>query len=220
MARPDNGTRQKLIDTASNLLWTSSYGAVSVDDICKTADVKKGSFYHFFPSKQALAITAMEEYYAHYIKPDMDRIFAANQPFETRLAAFADSILDEQREHLQKFGLVCGCPLAALASEMIGPEHQDIAAKASEMFGCCKNYIHSAVKDAVDSGVIPPADPLAKTEEIHDFFTGLMMMARIHNSLDGLERDLKPGIFRIVGLPYADGSDKKFSRRDYHVTSA
>lgn len=200
MARPDTGTRQKLIDTATDLIWTSSYMSVSVDDICKTANVKKGSFYHYFPSKQDLAIAAMEEYYEQFIKPDMDHIFAANVPLEQKITAFADSIIEEQQDSLTRYGRVCGCPLAALGSEMIGEDDQVIVAKVEEMFDRCKAYMHSTVQEACDQKLIAPCDVNEKTEEIHDFITGLMMMARIHNSVDGLERDLKPGMLRILGL--------------------
>ena len=83
-----NNTKQKLIDTAWELLWTSSYGAVSVDDICKAAGVKKGSFYHFFPSKVDLAIAAMEETFA-CIKPEYDAMFSASNPPPAPLRARA-----------------------------------------------------------------------------------------------------------------------------------
>lgn len=217
MARPDTGTRQKLIDTASNLLWTSSYGAVSVEDICQAAGVKKGSFYHYFPSKQALAITSMEDYYTHHIKPDMDRIFAANQTFEKSLSALAKAVIAEQKEKRLKYGLVCGCPLGAMASENIGSDNQEIGTKVCEMFDRCKSYIQYALADAMKAGLIPQVDIGEKAKEIHDFITGLMMMARIHNSLEGLERDLEPGLFHIVGLNQASIPDtipqKEISRR-------
>jgi len=203
MPRPDNGTRQKLIDTATNLLWTSSYGAVSVDDICRESDVKKGSFYHYFPSKQILAITAMEEYFETYIKPDMDRIFAANVPLLDQINALADAVIKEQQMVKERHGLVCGCPLAALASEMIGEENALIAAKVQEMFDNCKTYLFRAISTAIDTGVIEPQDAREKTEEIHDLITGQLMVARVHNSLDGLERDLKPAMFRVLGLENA-----------------
>jgi TetR/AcrR family transcriptional repressor of nem operon len=63
MGRTTTDTKQKLIDTALELILKSSYGSVSVHDICKAADVKKGRFYDFFPSKVDLAIAAMEESY-------------------------------------------------------------------------------------------------------------------------------------------------------------
>ncbi|HSH94300.1 MAG TPA: helix-turn-helix domain-containing protein, partial [Roseimicrobium sp.] len=46
--------KQRLMDAAQNLIWERSYGATSVDDICAKADVRKGSFYHFFRSKSEL----------------------------------------------------------------------------------------------------------------------------------------------------------------------
>ena len=48
--------KEKLLHVAFDLIWQHSYGSVSVDDICERADVKKGSFYYFFPSKSDLAV--------------------------------------------------------------------------------------------------------------------------------------------------------------------
>ena len=214
MPRPDTGTRQKLIDTASDLIWASSYGSVSVDDICKAAGVKKGSFYHYFPSKIDLAMTTMEEYYEHVVKPDMERLFAANLSVTERLERMADSVIEEQRETFRKYGRVCGCPFGAIASEMIGEEAQELSNKVGEMFSRCKFYMRKVMEDAARDGIIAHDAIDARTEEVHDFVTGLMMMARIHNSLDGLERDLKPGVARIVGLPNSNITPKEFSRRN------
>lgn len=200
MPRADNGTRQKLIDTAKNLIWTSSYGAVSVDDICRTADVKKGSFYHYFPSKQDLAIAAMEEYQHYKVETIMKPVFAADKNFHRQIEDMADAILLDNRKNLETLGSVCGCPLAALGSEMIGQEEQVIREKVEEMFNVCREIFIGAIDKAIQKKEIPAVDPAAKAEEVHDFITGLMIMARIHNSLDGLERDLRPGLLRILGL--------------------
>ncbi|HSG31720.1 MAG TPA: TetR/AcrR family transcriptional regulator, partial [Thermodesulfobacteriota bacterium] len=45
-------TKEKLIDSAIQLLGTRSYNSVGVQELCEHAEVKKGSFYHFFPSKR------------------------------------------------------------------------------------------------------------------------------------------------------------------------
>lgn len=200
MPRADNGTRQKLVDTAKKLIWTSSYGAVSVDDICRTADVKKGSFYHYFPSKQDLALAAMEEYYHYKVEAVMKPVFAANKSFRQQTDDMIEAILRDNRQNLQDLGCVCGCPLAALGSEMIGQEEQVIREKVEEIFNRCREIFIDAIKTAVQNKEIPAVDPKGKAEEVHDFITGLMIMARIHNSLDGLERDLRPGLLRILGL--------------------
>lgn len=200
MPRPDKGTRQKLIDTAKTLIWTSSYGAVSVDDICRTAGVKKGSFYHYFPSKQDLALATMEEYCEYKIENILKPVFAANKSFEEQIDDMVDAIITDNRKNLTEHGFVCGCPLAALGSELIGEEENAIRLKVEEIFARCRDFMVGAIRRAVEDGTIPSVDPDHKTEEIHDFITGLMIMARIHNSLDGLERDLGPGLKCILGM--------------------
>lgn len=197
MPRPDTGTRQKLIDTAKNLIWTSSYGAVSVDDICRAANVKKGSFYHYFPSKQDLALATMEEYYHHKVENILKPVFAENKTFSKQIDDMAEAILRDNRQNLTEHGCVCGCPLAALGSEMIGQEEQAIREKVEEIFSRCQEFFLTALNRAIERKEIQPVDVSAKAEEVHDFITGLMIMARIHNSLDGLERDLRPGLMRI-----------------------
>ena len=59
MGRTSNAD-DRLKDAAIALMWEESYGAVTIDDICRRADVKKGSFYYFFDSKADLAATAFK----------------------------------------------------------------------------------------------------------------------------------------------------------------
>lgn len=209
MPRPATGTRQKLIDTATDLIWTASYGSVSVDDICKAANVKKGSFYHYFPSKLDLAATVLLEYFDSVIEPDLKRIFAANAPFARQIELLADAIIEEQATAYKKYKIVCGCPLAVLACELTGQNH-DMAERIGGMFERAKHYLRNAIDGAIANGDIPPQNTHEKADELHDFITGLTMMARVNGTLDGLHRDLKNGMFRIFGLAEQD-PDKKIA---------
>lgn len=200
MPRPDTGTRSKLISTAKDLIWTSSYGAVSVDDICKAANVKKGSFYHYFPSKQDLAFAAMEEHFDKNVKGVVLPILKSDQPFLNKIEQFADAVLADKRASLKEYGRVCGCPIAALGSEMIGQEEQAIVVRVEEYFGKFYTFFTGPIEQAMNNKEIPHGNPAEKAQEMMDFMTGLMLVSRIHNSLDGLERDLKPGLKRILGI--------------------
>ena len=44
------------------MIGSSSYASTGVAEICKKAGVNKGSFYHFFESKEELAINALDAY--------------------------------------------------------------------------------------------------------------------------------------------------------------
>jgi TetR/AcrR family transcriptional repressor of nem operon len=56
--KPDGKT--KLLDAALSVIRTKGYTAATVDDICRAAGVSKGSFFHYFADKEALAIAAAE----------------------------------------------------------------------------------------------------------------------------------------------------------------
>jgi TetR/AcrR family transcriptional repressor of nem operon len=197
-------TKQRLIDTALELIWKSSYGSVSVDDICKAADVKKGSFYHFFPSKVDLAIASMEESYKA-MKPLYDGIFSAGTPPLERFARLAEFVYESQMQAAAKYGRVCGCPCASLGSEMAGQE-MGIRAKFDDIAHRQERYYENALRDMVADGVLPPTTNVkVKAEEAYAYILGLLMFARIQNDLEPLKRDLKPGLMRLLGLT-ADAS--------------
>jgi TetR/AcrR family transcriptional repressor of nem operon len=62
LEKPDGKTR--LLDAALSVIRTKGYTAATVDDICRAAGVSKGSFFHHFPDKEALAIAAAEHFSA------------------------------------------------------------------------------------------------------------------------------------------------------------
>ncbi|HTT00514.1 MAG TPA: TetR/AcrR family transcriptional regulator [Steroidobacteraceae bacterium] len=67
--------RRKLLEAALGLIREKGYASTTVDDLCAEADVAKGSFFHHFKDKEALAVAAAE-YWA--VKTDA---FFATAPY-------------------------------------------------------------------------------------------------------------------------------------------
>ncbi|MBL9150972.1 MAG: TetR/AcrR family transcriptional regulator [Verrucomicrobiales bacterium] len=57
--RDPAATRQRLIDAAVRLMLKQGFAGTSVDQICAEAGLTKGSFFHHFESKEALAEAAV-----------------------------------------------------------------------------------------------------------------------------------------------------------------
>ncbi|WP_330109911.1 TetR/AcrR family transcriptional regulator [Methylophaga thalassica] len=199
MGRPATDTKQKLISTASELIWKNSYGSVSVDDICKAAEVKKGSFYHYFKSKADLALASMEDHFENS-KQDYERIFSQSVPPIKRFEGLVEHIIEKQSDISITYQQVCGCPYATLGSEMAGQD-QDIREKVDSILKRYEDYYASAIRDMVAQGQLPKSTDIeCLAAELYCYITGQVILARIHNSLEPLKRDLKNGVFRILNV--------------------
>jgi TetR/AcrR family transcriptional repressor of nem operon len=54
--------RSRLLDAALQVIRTKGYTATTVEDVCAAAGVTKGSFFHHFKSKEAMALAAVEHW--------------------------------------------------------------------------------------------------------------------------------------------------------------
>src|ERR1044072_8624403 len=106
--------KKKLMDAVTELIWTGSYGATTIDQICQKAGVKKGSFYYFFDSKADLAVAAINEDWEQRRRRELDAIFSPTVPPLERLKRYCDYGYRFQAEIKAKFGCVLGCPLFTL----------------------------------------------------------------------------------------------------------
>jgi AcrR family transcriptional regulator len=57
-------TRKQITQSALALFAQNGYGSTSVAEICRTAQVSKGAFYHHFKTKQALFVELLETWLA------------------------------------------------------------------------------------------------------------------------------------------------------------
>lgn len=210
MGRAPTDTKQKLIDTATDLIWRQSYNAVSVDEICKAAGVKKGSFYHYFPSKAHLALETMDSCMQETIEKYND-FFSATRPPIQRFALMARYVLDQQREISKELGHVCGCPFATLGSELAAQD-KEIGEKITGALEVKSAYYESALRDLVAEGTISAnTDIKQKANEIFAYIIGQLIMARIKNDLDFLESGLEKGLFDLIGVKQIEIEAKKLT---------
>ncbi len=113
--RAKRTAKEKLIRTARNLMLAQGYPITSVDDIIEAAGVSKGSFYHYFDSKEELALTAMHEFLADGAALMMDGPFRDIADPRNRSIAFL--------KHVENVAMRLwdhGCLLVMFSVELAG----------------------------------------------------------------------------------------------------
>jgi len=184
---------QRLMDAALELVWSQSYGAVTIDDICKRADVKKGSFYYYYDSKEQLAIAALERMWAEDWKPTMDGIFSASlEPLE-RLKGYLAGIHRRSVETKARVGRMIGCPVASIGSE-VSTSDCNMCSKTRELLGRKRRYVESAVREAMADGSIEPGDPVKRTLVLASLIEGMVLQARMLNDPEVLKDLVEMGL--------------------------
>jgi TetR/AcrR family transcriptional repressor of nem operon len=193
--KPECETKCKLLRVAMELIWESSYGSVSVDDICRRAAVNKGSFYHFFPTKAALTVAAMEADWQEK-RARLDSTFSPLEPPLERIAGYCRSIYTHQSIKKEQSGKVCGCPHLTLGSEL-STQDESIRRKTAEIMNGFVKYFESAVRDAEEEGSIEVEDCHAVAEELFAYSHGLMLQAKVQNDVTPL-LGMESGMRRLL----------------------
>ncbi|MGV6395717.1 TetR/AcrR family transcriptional regulator [Pseudomonas caspiana] len=101
-------TRDALIRCGVEVLTEQGFMATGLDYILKRVDVPKGSFYHYFPSKEAYGRVVLG-HYAEYFSRRLDRwlLDETLSPLE-RLVGFVQSAKSSMARHEYRRGCLVG----------------------------------------------------------------------------------------------------------------
>lgn len=189
--------KERLMEAVNELIWTGSYGATTIDQICDRARVKKGSFYYFFESKAALAREAIEAEWRN-CRSDFDAIFSASVPPLDRLRQYCEFEYKEQTALKARFGYVLGCPLCTLGSE-VSTQESALREKIQEIMNQMRKYLETTVRDAHAAGLIHAPDARETARMLYAYYEGSMTQARIENDVEVL-KGLWPRTVEILGV--------------------
>jgi TetR/AcrR family transcriptional repressor of nem operon len=194
---PVSTARIRLLEAMIGAIWERSYGSTSVDSICERADVRKGSFYHFFKSKAHLAVEALEHLWETSSQPTIEEVYAPSRPplarFERMMEYWYERALECQRDH----GRVRGCPYFNLGAETASVE-PEVAAKACEILDRYHGYLEASLREANENGDISISNPEETAACIFSMMEGCSTQARIHNDPERV-RHFADAFGRIIG---------------------
>ncbi|MGC2997089.1 TetR/AcrR family transcriptional regulator [Streptomyces sp. G35A] len=189
--------RDRLIDATGELMQSRGYSGLGVAEICAKAEVKKGSFYHFFESKQALTVEAVNAYW-NAERDCWTTELASTDPALDRLRRLLDTMAQLQRRMKETAGTVDGCLLGNLALEL-STQEPAVRARLEEIFDEQIALVAATLDDAADEGAVPRERATAATARaVVAHLEGLVMFAKLKNDPTVLD-DLWPHTLLLLG---------------------
>jgi TetR/AcrR family transcriptional repressor of nem operon len=178
-------------------MQSRAYGSLGVAEICSRADVRKGSFYHFFESKQALTLATIDaQWQAEGAL--WDAALDVEAPALTRLGRLLATLIAEQYRAHQRTGAVHGCLYANLALEL-STQDRLVQTRLEELFNEQIALVQAVLEDAAAEHSIPPeSGDRATARAVLAQYEGTVMFAKIAND-PGVLEDIWEQTMRIVG---------------------
>jgi TetR/AcrR family transcriptional repressor of nem operon len=126
MTKRQTDKRDRLIQTATALVYQQGFYQTTLADIAQQAQVPLGTVYYFFKTKEAIG-EALIEYYLRTYR-EMCQQWDSHPDPKARLQAFMQHMLGEGQRLSQS-----GCPIGTLCSEL-HKQSGSLAQQASGIF--------------------------------------------------------------------------------------
>lgn len=205
-AKPDGRerpeTRSRILEAAARVFSDKGYYQAAVDDIVRASQTSKGSFYHFFPSKQGIFL-ALVDALNDQLVDKVERAISDERGALRKVDAALITVLREFSNHrrLARILLVEAVGLGHALNEKLFSLHTSFA-------GLIQKFLDHAVLE----GSIPPIDTrlasFAWLGAINEIVVRWLYTGE-PDPLEGALPELRRLLLRSIGAP--TGSEMKSS---------
>ncbi|EHK0943845.1 TetR/AcrR family transcriptional regulator [Citrobacter farmeri] len=191
-------TREHLLATGEHLCMQRGFTGMGLSELLKTAGVPKGSFYHYFRSKEAFGVAMLERHFAGY-----HQRLAVH--FDTGPGNYRDRILAYYQQTLNQFcqqGIISGCLTVKLSAEVCDLS-EDMRTAMDQGAGKIMTILAQALEKGRDCHCLTFAgEPLQQAQILYALWLGANLQAKISRSATPLENALAH-VERIIATPGA-----------------
>ncbi|MGQ7848360.1 TetR/AcrR family transcriptional regulator [Granulosicoccus sp. 3-233] len=183
--KPD--TQAHILATGRRLTAVSGYAGVGLNELLKEAGVPKGSFYHYFPSKEAYGIALLKEFANDYHGKLNKTLNHPGKDSRSRLIAYFTQWRKQQSSDVPEER----CLVVKLSAEVadLSPEMSRVLEQSVQSI---INHLASTLRDGVVDGSIGAhANSKELAATIYYLWLGASLVAGLSGSKAALTSALR-----------------------------
>ncbi|XTZ36679.1 TetR/AcrR family transcriptional regulator [Salmonella enterica] len=182
----EHDTREHLLATGEQLCMHRGFTGLGLSELLKTAEVPKGSFYHYFRSKEAWGVALLERHYAHYLQRLANHFVGGTDTYRDKILAWYQQTLNQ---FIQQ-DVISGCLTVKLSAEVC-----DLSEDMRRALEKGANQVIALLADALESGRAEQSltfsgPSLAQAQVLYALWLGASLQAKISHSAVALESAL------------------------------
>lgn len=166
--------RQHILDVARPLMLGRGFTAVGLTELLSSAGVPKGSFYHYFASKEAFGQALLDAYFSEYLA-HLDDMLARPGTAAERLMGYWRFWLDShdgQAPDCQCLAVKLGAEVSDLSESMRATLSRGIDGIVQRLARC--------IADGQAEGSLPAsADPQTLASSLYQAWFGATLLVKI-----------------------------------------
>lgn len=177
----------KLLEAAQRLMLAKGFSATSVDEICEAAEVTKGSFFHYFKSKEDLGKSVLDHFMSSMAHELLESPFSRKSDPIQRIYGYIDFMIDVSRDPERR----SGCLLGNFA-QVLSDTHPDIRSLCAKHFSWwTETLIHELDEAKKKHAIKKSVDSLVLAEHFIALFEGSLMLAKTRRDIGIIESNLR-----------------------------
>ncbi|MEL0551410.1 MULTISPECIES: TetR/AcrR family transcriptional regulator [Enterobacteriaceae] len=179
-------TREHILATGEQLCMHRGFTGMGLSELLKIAEVPKGSFYHYFRSKEAYGVALLEYHYAGYLQRLVEHFSHGEGNYRDRLLAYYQHTLTQFCQQ----GIISGCLTVKLSAEVC-----DLSESMREEMNKGASQIIHLLGDALEHGrqegsLQFSGDAFTLSQVLYSLWLGANLQAKITHSAMPLESAL------------------------------
>ncbi|NWA24486.1 TetR/AcrR family transcriptional regulator [Pseudomonas gingeri] len=179
-ARYDD-TRQHLLDTGHRMMAVKGFTGVGLNEILQTAGVPKGSFYHYFKSKEQYGQSLLEDYFRGYLV-DMEQRFTAPGNARERLMGYWQKWLDSYCEPSNEHKCLV-VKLSAEVADLSEPMRITLRDGSDRIIERLTDCIEQGQRDAS----LPSGNAHLTATALYQLWLGASLLSKLHRNGRSME---------------------------------
>jgi TetR/AcrR family transcriptional regulator, transcriptional repressor for nem operon len=184
--RAERDTRGELLEAAERIFAGKGYAAVGINEVLASVGVPKGSFYHYFGSKDAFGEAVIERYFVGYLA-DMDQIMddPARDGAGKIMAYFASWRESQGLDDCQ--GKCLAVKLGAEVADLSEPMRLALRTGTTAIVDRLERALTAA---GTDGSLTLRGEPRPLADSLYELWMGASVMAKIRRTLDPMDSAL------------------------------
>lgn len=196
MAR--NSSRTRILESASQLFHMHGFDVVTVDQICQDSNSAKGSFYHFFSSKEDLAVQLLDNLWERN-ELALEKTFSKDKPPLEQIRDELHRVYTQARSSRERTGQINGCAIGVLAMSL-SSRSEKIRKRASFLYNHMRRFYLASFEQAQSEGDLrADFDTAELADTMLVIVQGIHAMGRTFNSPAKVKRLVNSAFSVLVG---------------------